>query len=464
MWTTQFPEQAMKRQLRNILDGYFKNSDFAAKWKALNNDDMSPNLDNITDMRDVLKRCSEILCRPQTGDVEESPIDQLKALFLIDTEDVTEITAQDVPLSKKRKCSVPYNALDGITSTDQPKVKVADSGFTGAQFTRHQQDQIGEQDQTHYVSMGGIVQGGSQWSAPGSSDAEPTGDTSDAPSALGQQTQSTNWVPIETPNGLTEVQFGASTDFTDGTGFPLQTLQQGQDAHAFPNANPNADVDIHALHACFNERYYSECLPRNPLSLPQAPNARQNTNSNASNDFGTSNSWNTDFSPAMQYQQTFLQMPNAQVYPNVSAGNSIDNFNDWDSPDMQYQQTFLQTPNAQVHPNVSAGNSINNFNNRDPPHVQYQQIFPQMSNAYVHPDASAGNGLYPLFNWNPNSMPQYLHMLQQQRQIVNTNTNNDLGTFDATNQGSFPVHANTTATGYRYPQHRNPAPYDYRAS
>lgn len=97
-------------------------------------------------------------------------------------------------------------------------------------------------------------------------------------------------------------------DFADGTGFPQQTLQQGQDAHADPNAdpnaNPNADVEINALHACFNEWYYSVYLSQNPMALPQAPYARQNINSNASNDFGTSDSRNTNFPPPMQYQQT----------------------------------------------------------------------------------------------------------------------------------------------------------------
>lgn len=307
-WTTLLRKDAMKRQLKNILDEYFKDSDFAAKWKALNNDDMSPNLNNITDMHDVLKQCSEILCRHRAGGVQESPIDQLKELFRIDTEDVAEITTQDVPLSKKRKCSVPYNAFDGIKSIDQPSVEVADTGFTGEQFTRHQRDQIGEQDQPRHASMGGVMQAGSQWSGSGSSDAEFTGDTSNAPSALGHQTQSTNWVPDETPNDLAGLQSGASPDFADGTGFPQQTLQQGQDAHADPNAdpnaNPNADVEINALHACFNEWYYSVYLSQNPMALPQAPYARQNINSNASNDFGTSDSRNTNFPPPMQYQQT----------------------------------------------------------------------------------------------------------------------------------------------------------------
>jgi hypothetical protein len=131
----------------------------------------------------------------------------------------------------------------------------------------------------------------------------------------------------------------------------------------------------------------------------------------------------------MHYQQTFLPMPNAQVYSNVSASNGIDNFNDWDLPDMQYQQTFLQMPNPQVHP-----------------------------------DPSAGNGLDPFVNWNSNSMVQYLHMQQQQWQNANTNTNNDVDTFNVTNPGSSPVHANTTAPDYGYPQYTNSASYGYRSS
>jgi hypothetical protein len=423
----------MKRQLKNILDEYFKDSDFAAKWKALNNDDMSPNLNNITNVHDVLKQCSQILCRHRADVVQESPIDQLKELFRIDTEDVAEITTQDVPLSKKRKCSVPYNAFDGIKSIDQPSVEVADTGFTGEQFTRHQRDQIGEQDQPRHASMGGVMQAGSQWSVPGSSDTELTGATSNAPSALGHQTRSTNWVPDDTPNDPAGVQSGASMDFTDGTGFPRQTLQHGQDAYAFAIADPNADsfadVEIEALDDLYDDWYNSEYLPQNPIILPEAPNARQNTNSNSSNDLGTSDSWNTDFPPDMQYQQTVPQMPNAQMYPNVSA-NGIDNFNDWDLP-----------------------------------HGQYRQTVPQISNTYVHSDASAGSGLEPLVNWNLNSMPQYSHMQQQQqRQNANTNTSNDLGTFKVMNPGSFPVHASATATNYEYPQYRNSAPYNYHAS
>ena len=114
-------------------------------------------------------------------------------------------------------------------------------------------------------------------------------------------------------------------------------------------------------------------------------------------------------------------------------------------------------PNGQMYPNVSAGNDIDSFNDWDLPHAQYS--VPQILNTHVHSDASAGIGLEPLVNWNLNSMPQYLHMQQQQqqqqqqqRQNANTNMNNDLGTFNVTNPVSFPVHANTTAMGYRYPQ------------
>lgn len=322
-WTTLLRDDAKKRQLMNMMYEYFRiNSEFAEKWQALNDGDMSPNLNNVEDIGDVLDQCSEILCRPQSSGMKKSPIGQLKELFDIDTEGITEIPTQPARWSKKRKMSVSFNALEILTSNDQVKVKVevevANTGFTEAEFTRHQQDQIGEQDQNCHLSMGGVMRAGSQWSTSGSSDAAPTGDTSNVPSALEHKTQLTNGAPVEISNGLAEVQYGTQIYFTDDTNVPPQTLQQGQNAFVIPNAGPTADEDLRALY-----RWYSEYLLQHPLPSQQVSTTHETTNVNASNVVGPFHSWDP---PHMQHQQTFPRMSYAHAYPNLGAANGLDTF------------------------------------------------------------------------------------------------------------------------------------------
>lgn len=322
-WTTLLRYHAMERQLMNILYEYFRiNTEFANEWQLLNDGYMSPNLNNLKNMHHVLDQCTELLCRTQPGNVKVSPIPQLKDLFDIDTEGVTEIPTQPARWSKKREMSVSFNALKFLTSTDQVRVevKVADTGFTEAALARHQQDQIGEQDQNCHLSMGGVMHADSQWSASGSSDAAPAGSISNAPYPLGHQTQLTNRIPYETSNGLAEAQYGTQVYSTDDTNVPPQTLQQGQNAPVIPNPGPTVDEDLRALDRC-----YPKYPLQHPLPSQQVSTTHETTNVNASNDVGPFHSWNP---PYMQHQQAFPRMSYAHAYLNASssAANGLDTF------------------------------------------------------------------------------------------------------------------------------------------
>lgn len=278
-------------------------------------------------------------------------------MFSIDTEAVSEIPTQPARWSKKRKMPVSFNALEFLTSIDQVtssdqvnvEVEVADTGFTEAEFAQHQQDQIGEQDQSWHLSMGGVVHTDSQWPVSASLDTALTGATSNAPSSLGYQTQFTNRIPDETSKGVAEIQYGTSTYFTEDTAFPQEILQQGQ--HAYPD--PNVDVYLSAL----DDWYTSEWLPHNPLSLPQAPNAHQDKDLNTSNNFGNFDSDYPDSQQYMQHQQTLPHMSNAHVYSNPSSDNRPVLFDDRNSNFMpQYSHTLQQQRhNANTNTNDDLG-------------------------------------------------------------------------------------------------------------
>jgi hypothetical protein len=163
-WTTHSREDAMKRQLMNTLYEHFRiNPEFSDKWQVLNDGDMTPNLNNVADIGEVLNKCSELLRSARSGDKKESPIPQLKQIFLMQTEAVTEISTQPgLSRKRRRKFSVSYTALDSIKPINEVKVEFGENCFMEGfefpllphfpQITQHEQDALANPNSNPHAS------------------------------------------------------------------------------------------------------------------------------------------------------------------------------------------------------------------------------------------------------------------------------------------------------------------------
>lgn len=347
----------MKRQLENILYGYFRiHPEFADEWKLHNDGTITPNLNNVANIGNILDQCSRLLRSTRPSDQKESPIDQLKKLFPIDTEAVAEIPTGPVGSSRKRrrKISVPYTALDTIKSIDEVKVEVEDAGFNEEDFAQHQRLQLGAQDQRRYLSMGGVAQDSSVW--PGISNTIPTGGFSNGPLSNENQTQLANGSWDNFSNGLADVRYGPQSYFSPDTGLPPppqfpQMLQQRQNTHANPNANLTANDALSA----FDFEFCSEYLPQGPPTLYQKSGVHEEPHPETSNVSNSLHSLHSDIRvpslPTMQHGQF------EHAYPN--ANNAFVNFASRNQDPLILQQTQKSNANTRyAHPafdNVDQG-------------------------------------------------------------------------------------------------------------
>jgi hypothetical protein len=357
-WTAHFREDAMKRQLSNTLYEYFKiNPESSDEWRALNDDDMCPNFNNVADIGEVLKECSQLLRSARSGDKEESLIPQLKQIFLIDNEAVTEILARP-DLSRERDCkfSVSYTALDSIRPINEVKVKFGGTGFTGAHFAQYQRRQLGSQNQDRYFSMGGVVQVDPASETLGSSNAIPAGGMSNSPFSLGHQAQFMEASSGHVSSGLAGAQYEPQDYLMEDLEFSLppvfpQTTQQEQGALASPNPNSHASNTVDDV-----DSWFQDLMAQPPQVFPQMQNVYANANANMTDVHGTFNDWDLHSQP----QGPPILQQRQGVHVNASVSNAVGTFDNGNS-------SFL----SQQRQNKTANTAFSafDFEDRDPfPH------------------------------------------------------------------------------------------------
>jgi hypothetical protein len=289
----------MKRQLTNILYGYFRlNPEFLLEWQSYNDGETFPNLDNVASIEKVLELCSKLLRRAQSGNEKPSPIAQLKELFPI----VTEISTQPWGM-QPCTLSVSYNALPHVPMDSNIQgivgVEIEEPNFNAAELQEHQQRQLGSQDQDRYLFQGGVGHIDSRWPTLGPSDARPAGGTSNAPVSLGYQSQRTNGVSDNSSSGVVGVHYGQQIYFAGDTDFQpspqlLPTLQR--DAHADPSDAFSAS----------DNSFFTDLL--SPPTTEQVNNGQEGAvaNTSARNVVGGFDSPNSGFLPQYLANAPFI--------------------------------------------------------------------------------------------------------------------------------------------------------------
>jgi hypothetical protein len=251
-WAMEFSEDAKKRQLVNTVFAYFDaNPRLVDQWKALNNGELVPDLNNVADVSKILEESSILRQLPHSGSghsVGEVSIAQLRQVFQAGTKAGAKIQTQPDITSKKRgrnNTPVPYTALEIVDKDGQ--VTIGDAHFDGAEFAEHRQQQLGGQDEERSFRFGGVV-------VHSPSD---TGDLAPANLAATTQIPGTFEGPFQgtyaVANNAAEAHYGLQDFLMDHSGFELpppvpQTLQQTQSADLPATANdPSNATDDYDL-------------------------------------------------------------------------------------------------------------------------------------------------------------------------------------------------------------------------
>lgn len=144
-WAVHFAEDAKKRQLVNTVLAYFcENPGLAREWKALNNGELVPDVNNVGDVGKILAQSSILRCRPPLGSahsVQTVSIEQLRQLL-----QAGKAVVNSIP--------VPYNALQIVNRGS--RVTIGDAHFDSAELAERQQQQLYREDQERSFRYGGI--------------------------------------------------------------------------------------------------------------------------------------------------------------------------------------------------------------------------------------------------------------------------------------------------------------------
>ena len=275
-WAMRWSGAAKKRQLVNTVFAYFNdNPGLVDEWKALNNGELVPNLNNGVDVGEVLEQSSTMLRRRSTTGfghlVEQLSIDELRDAFYAGNKAVTKTpTELDAPSKKRRRNDTPvsFTALEFVNK--EVKVKIGDARFNGAELAHHQQQQLGGQNPECSLGFGGVlVHSPSILGALAPVDAA---STPHAPTTLGYQTQRTFFAPNNVSSNPAEVQYGLQNYLTNNSGVELppaipQRLQQRQgvdvpagvkDPSSTSDDCNQEDDDLDYWISCFNSQEVPE--------------------------------------------------------------------------------------------------------------------------------------------------------------------------------------------------------------
>lgn len=235
-WAVKHSEDAKKRQLVNTVFAYFDaNPELLEEWKARNNGQLVPDLNNVGDIGSILTRSSILRRHPPLGSthtVKEVSIDQLQQLFQAGKAVVNSIQLR-------------YNALDIVNSGS--RVTIGDAHFDSAELAERQQQQLCQENQERFFGFGGVVvHSPSDTEAPVPTNTSPT---ARIPSMLANQTQETYVVPNDVSSNPAAIQYGLQNDIMDHSGFepppPFpQTMQQTQSANVVAGANGPSNASI----------------------------------------------------------------------------------------------------------------------------------------------------------------------------------------------------------------------------
>lgn len=252
-WAIEFSEDAKKRQLVNTVFAYFNaNPRLAKEWKAFNNDNLVPDLNNVANAGKILIQSSMLrrrFPRDPPRSAKEVSIDQLRQLFQVGTKAGAKTQAQsDVSSNERQLNSTPvrYNALKIVNKDAQ--VAIGDAHFGSDELAERQQQQLNGHNQERSLRYGGVFvhsRSGTEALAP--TNTSPTACT---PSTSANQTQEPYSVPNNVSSNPSAAQYGLQNNFIAHGGSELpppvpQTLQQTQSANVLAGADgpSNASVD-----------------------------------------------------------------------------------------------------------------------------------------------------------------------------------------------------------------------------